>query len=94
MKTIQLTIPLPRCRRSTDARDIAQAAAEHLMETFNDDDSLGAIAYAVIPSTFAADLKTLIDYNWKDEERDFRDHPGESKAHIFSVLKRLKQAVS
>lgn len=94
MKTIQLAITLPRCKSDRSALDIAEAAAKHLKETFNDDDSLGTIAYDVTLSTFAADLKTLIDYNWDDEARDFRDHEGDEKTHIFSVLTRLRKVIA
>lgn len=48
MKTIQLTIELPRCRSKNAALEIAEAAAEHLRETFNDDDSLAQIRYCVM----------------------------------------------
>ena len=39
------------------------------------------------------DIKTVIDYLWKDEERHFEELDLQSK-HIFCVLKRLKDLVS
>jgi len=39
------------------------------------------------------DIKTVIDYLWKDEERHFKELDLPSK-HIFYVLKRLNDLVS
>lgn len=50
MRKIQLTITLTRCQSDTTAVEIADQAAEHLHETFNDDNSLGEIWYTVLPS--------------------------------------------
>lgn len=48
MKTIQLTITLKKRVGTATAITIAEQAAEHLMETFNDDGSLKKIEYAVL----------------------------------------------
>lgn len=47
MKTIQLTIQL-NVRTVRDARGIAEGAAEHLLETFDDDGSLKSIRHDVV----------------------------------------------
>lgn len=53
MKQIQLTINLKGIRGTATALTIAEQAAEHLHDTFNDDDSLGKIVYKVLPSPSA-----------------------------------------
>lgn len=50
MKTIQLTITLPRCQSPTSAYEIAQGIAAHRFDTFNDDQSLGSIRFTRVPT--------------------------------------------
>ena len=67
---IQLTITLRG--RQDDAAGIAQAAAEHLMETFNDDGSLKTAYFKVIhPEDRAAkqDLTRRVAYGYDCPER-------------------------
>lgn len=45
---IQLTITLKGVQGTATAITIAEQAAEHLMETFNDDGSLKKVAYTVL----------------------------------------------
>lgn len=75
---IQLTITLKG--RQDDAAGIAQAAAEHLMETFNDDGSLKTAYFKVIhPEDRAAkqDLKRRVIAElsaWYEECDDIAAH--------------------
>lgn len=48
-----------------------------------------AFAYALLTSSIMADLKTIIDYLWTDEQRHFQENQYPQN-HIFNVLKRLK----
>lgn len=44
------------------------------------------------PNTVAAlrkDLRTLIDYNWEDEQLDFAEFEGDAAHHVFTALVRL-----
>ena len=47
---VLITIPI-RAATSTDAADIALGACEHLQDTFNDDDSIGAMVHIEVGST-------------------------------------------
>jgi len=38
------------------------------------------------------DIKTVLDYLWRDEERHYLES-GRSKKHIFHTLKRLAKRV-
>lgn len=74
MKTIQLTISLPRCRRDEGALEIAEAAAEHLLETFNDDASLGLIWYRVCEPP-PSETRKVLNAAW-DALSDILEEPG------------------
>ena len=39
------------------------------------------------------DLKKVLNYLWKDEERHYQEWGGYPKAHIFRVLKRLAKNI-
>jgi len=44
-------------------------------------------------TTFEA-IRSIIEYNWQDEERDFEENPpdeGYEESHIFTALKKLNQ---
>ena len=45
-----------------------------------------------LPSQVKQDIKTVVDYLWRDEERHYLES-GYVKDHIFRVLKRLAIAV-
>lgn len=39
------------------------------------------------------DIKLLLNYLWKDEERHFQECGEDTKGHIFLALKRLAKGV-
>ena len=45
-----------------------------------------------LPPKVKQDIKTVVDYLWRDEERHYLES-GYVKDHIFRVLKRLAMAV-
>jgi hypothetical protein len=48
--------------------------------------------YAIFKPDYVENIKKVIDYLWKDEERHFEEN-GCLDNHIFSILKKLKQNV-
>lgn len=61
MKTIQLTLKVKTLKTKQEAEDFGAGAAEHLMETFNDDDSIAACYYKTIPNRPRAILAVVPD---------------------------------
>ena len=47
---------------------------------------------SALPPQVKQDIKTVVDYLWRDEERHYLES-GYVKDHIFRVLKRLAIAV-
>ena len=50
----------------------------------------------VIKSTtdLEAALRVLLDYNWKDELEDFKDHEDETDCHIFVTMVALDNFIN
>lgn len=42
-------------------------------------------------SELRAAIRTIVDYNWEDEARDYKEHEGEKDTHIFTVLEALDE---
>lgn len=71
MKTIQITVKVPKLKTKRDAEDFGQSLAEHIMETFNDDGSIESCFYKTIPSgrpSIVAQLNAAMDAMQKDPE--------------------------
>jgi len=47
---------------------------------------------SVLPPQVTQDIKVIVDYLWRDEERHYLES-GYNKKHVFRVLKRLAAAV-
>ena len=48
MKTVQITVKVNKLKTLKEAEEFGQSLAEHVMETFNDDDSIKACFYKTI----------------------------------------------
>ncbi len=51
-----------------------------------------AIAHPILTASIKEDIKTVIEYLWKDEHKHFQENHY-PKNHIFRVLKRLKNYI-
>lgn len=51
-----------------------------------------AIARPILTASIKEDIKTVIEYLWKDEHKHFQENHY-PKNHIFRVLKRLKNYI-
>ena len=73
MKTILLRISLPRVKSTTRAAGIAQGAAQHLLDTFNDDQSIKPPIHWEVLSTTKVGVSSLTNRviehlrEWADE---------------------------
>ena len=65
--TIQLTITLKKRVGTATALTIAEQAAEHLMDTFNDDGSLKKIEYGVVKEDGRTERILTALREWADE---------------------------
>lgn len=52
-----------------------------------------AIAYPLLTTSIQDDIRTIVEYLWKDEHRHFQENHY-PKDHIFRILKRLKGKLS
>ncbi len=51
-----------------------------------------AIAHPILTASIKEDIKTVIEYLWKNEHKHFQENHY-PKNHIFRVLKRLKNYI-
>lgn len=51
MKRIRLTVQLPRIKSRNTAQEIAESMADHLFDTFNDNNSIEEITFRVLTDT-------------------------------------------
>lgn len=51
-----------------------------------------AVAYPLLTTSIQDDIRTVVEYLWKDEHRHFQENHY-PKDHIFRVLKRLKETL-
>lgn len=55
---IQLTIEMEGLRSTKQAREVGENIADHLFDTFNDDNSIKCIEYKVIPTAKGKPIAT------------------------------------
>jgi hypothetical protein len=68
---IQLNISLKHVRSKKTAVGIAEGAAEHLRDTFNDDETLGAIYFKVLDHQPALKARILSELKeWRNEYKE------------------------
>lgn len=55
-------------------------------------DASEILVQQIITKAQKDDIKKLVDYLWKDEEKHYEETAAEERArHIFTILRRLKQ---
>ena len=79
-------------KNKTAAKDELIATREWIKELDFDTEEIEA--KQLLTEENKKDIKTLVDYLWKDEEKHFEETGSSDKEnHIFSVLRRLKELV-
>lgn len=87
MKTVQITVEVKRIRTDKAAEEFAQHLAEHVMETFNDDDSIAACHYKTVPNRPRANPLTpeqqraLVDALTQVVEHEIEQHDESRNFH-------------
>lgn len=99
MKTVQISVTVPTLRTNKEAEEFAQALAEHVLETFNDDDSITACYYRTQPTpsykTLVATLGSAVA-EWSylfPEKFDDNQHEVQSRKNLKKAERVFKQAL-
>lgn len=97
MKRIQINITVPKLRTNHEAEEFAYALVEHVLDTFNDDGSIGACNFRTQPTpsykTLVATLgSTIAEWSGQNQHKTHaRKNLAKAERIYRQALKVLEQ---